>query len=89
LEFKYVAPADLGKSARGLDGLGREQLAALPAVAAALADATEQLGRYRAGLGERYGDLRLRSFAVVSLGFERLVGREVLSDAGDGTAAAQ
>jgi len=77
LEFKYVSLAELGKSARELDDLDAEALSALPAVAAASADAGEQLGRYHAGLRERYGELRLRSFAVVPLGFERLVGREI------------
>ncbi len=78
LEFKYVSLADLGKDARELDGLDRQALLALPAVASAFAEAAEQLGRYRAGLVESYDGLRLRSFAVVSLGFERLVGREVV-----------
>ncbi|MCP4554147.1 MAG: hypothetical protein GY836_01910 [Herbaspirillum sp.] len=77
LEFKYVSLAALGRKARELDGLDRESLAALPAVASAFEEAAEQLGRYRVGLSEQYGELRLRSFAVVSLGFERLVGREV------------
>jgi hypothetical protein len=79
LEFKYVSPSELGKDARQLDGLDRDALAALPAVAAALEEAAAQLERYRAGLVERYDDLRLRSFAVVSVGFERLVGGEVMS----------
>ncbi len=77
LEFKYVSLADLGSGARELDGLDRQAIVALPVVASAFAEAAEQLGRYRAGLALRYGELRLRSFAVVSLGFERLVGREV------------
>ncbi|NJL27345.1 MAG: hypothetical protein HC897_05360, partial [Thermoanaerobaculia bacterium] len=48
-------------------------------VAAALDDAAAQARRYRAGLVVRYGDtLRLRSWAVVAIGFARLVAREVL-----------
>jgi hypothetical protein len=80
LEFKYVSIADLGKSARDLDGFSREELAALVPVKAALAEADEQLRRYRAGLTKRFRELRLRSFAVVSIGFERLLGQELIPE---------
>lgn len=40
--------------------------------------AASQLQKYRADLAAQYGDrLRLRTFAVVALGFERLVWQEV------------
>ncbi len=78
LEFKLVKPEELGEDAARLDVLERETLAALPPVAAALEQATAQARRYRAGLLARYGDsLRLRSYAVVAIGFVRLVAREV------------
>ena len=78
LEFKLVKPEDLGDAAARLDVLDRDALAALPQVAAALEQATAQARRFRAGLQARYGDsLRLRSFAVVAVGFVRLVAREV------------
>jgi hypothetical protein len=77
-EFKLVKPGELGTDAERLAVLGRDTLAELPAVAAALESAAVQARRYRAGLAERYGDvLRLRSYAVVALGFSRLVAREV------------
>ncbi len=47
------------------------------ALEGSVADATAQLVPYRGVLAERLGDdLRLRSFAVVALGFERLLVRE-------------
>ena len=78
LEFKLVKPEALGEDAARLDVLERDALAALPPVAAALDQAAAQARRYRAGLLARYADrLRLRSWAVVSIGFARLVAREV------------
>lgn len=78
LEFKLVKPEDLGDDTARLDVLERDALAALPPVAAALEQAEAQARRYRAGLLARYGDgLRLRSYAVVAIGFLRLVAREV------------
>ena len=78
LEFKLVKPEELGEDATRLDVLEREALAAAPPVAAALEQAAAQARRYRAGLLARYGDsLRLRTYAVVAIGFVRLVAREV------------
>jgi hypothetical protein len=49
----------------------------LPAVQAGLAEARSQLQRYRPALQAAYGEcLRLRTYAVVGLGFERLVWEE-------------
>ncbi len=77
-EFKLVKPEELGEAAERLEVLGRDDLAELPAVRGALAEAAAQARRYRAGLKARYGDsLRLRSFAVVAVGFRRLAAREV------------
>jgi hypothetical protein len=77
-EFKYVALAEAkltGEQARALSGADARNLAP---VQAQLAAARAQLQRYRATLQARYGArLRLRSYAVVSLGFDRLVWEEV------------
>lgn len=78
LEFKLVPPEELGDDGARLEVLGRDALAALAPVAAALDQAEAQARRYRAGLLARYGDtLKLRAWAVVSVGFHRLVAREV------------
>ncbi len=39
--------------------------------------AREQLARYGDALEKKYGNLRLRRYAVVSLGFERIWWREL------------
>ncbi len=78
LEFKLVKLAEAGLTGEQIRGLDREQLAALPAVQAGLAEARSQLQRYRTVLQATYGSiLRLRTYAVVGLGFERLVWEEV------------
>ncbi len=78
-EFKYIKPDTLGEAAARLDVLGPAELAELPAVSGALAEATAQARRYGAGLIERFGarTLRLRSWVVVVIGFRRLVARAV------------
>ncbi|NJL28481.1 MAG: AAA family ATPase [Thermoanaerobaculia bacterium] len=79
LEFKVVKPEALGADTARLDLPSRDSLAQLAPVAAALDDAAAQARRYRAGLLARYGDtLRLRAWAVVAIGFRRLVAREVV-----------
>nr|VFK57347.1 MAG: hypothetical protein BECKTC1821F_GA0114240_10172 [Candidatus Kentron sp. TC] len=73
-EFKYVPLKELGLSGEEVKAKTRQELRALPRVAAALDEAEAQLSRYRAALEEVYGDkLRLRTHPVVALGFSRLV----------------
>ncbi|SEH05071.1 AAA family ATPase [Candidatus Venteria ishoeyi] len=74
LEFKYISLKDLGLSGEQVREQSREELLALPLVKKQLADAGEQLGRYRETLERVYGEkLRLHTRAVVALGLERLV----------------
>ena len=78
LEFKYLGLEALGLSGEEVREKGREELAELPVVRKALGEAKAQLIRYREALERKYGEiLRLRTYAVVSLGFERLVWEEV------------
>ena len=78
LEFKLVRPEELGMDEDRIMVMERDALAAEPPVKAALDKAAEQARRYRAGLMARYGEtLKLRSWAVVSVGFRRLTAREV------------
>lgn len=76
-EFKLVKLAELGKTGVELRGMSHDELADVAAVRQRLDEAEAQLRRYRDALEERYGPLRLRLFAVVALGFERLVAREL------------
>lgn len=74
LEFKYIPLSDLGLTGAAVKATPRAELAALPLVAAALAEATRKAADYRATLQAIYGaKLRLHTFAIVALGFDRLV----------------
>ncbi len=77
-EFKYLSLKDAGLSAEEARSTDMETLHELPTVAANLSAAKEQLERYRQTLLKRYGTaLNLRVYALVSLGFERLVWEEL------------
>ncbi len=79
LEFKLVQPTEFAMDAEQLALAPRQELETQAPVAAALEKAADQARRYRTGLLKRYGDtLKLRSWAVVSIGLKRLVAREVL-----------
>ncbi|TAN50188.1 MAG: AAA family ATPase [Methylococcaceae bacterium] len=73
LEFKYLSLKELDLSGQELAARSRDALAQLPAVAAKLEEAAEQAQRYGAALTARYGLTGLRCYAVVALGFERVV----------------
>jgi hypothetical protein len=74
LEFKYLSLKKLGLTAEEVRAQSRETLQQLPAVEEALQAALLQLQDYRRVLVEKYREPhRLHCFAVVALGFERLV----------------
>jgi hypothetical protein len=74
LEFKYIPLSDLGLTGEAVKATSRAELAGRPLVAAALAEATHKAADYRATLQAVYGaKLRLHTFAIVALGFDRLV----------------
>jgi hypothetical protein len=74
LEFKYLSLKKLGLTAEEVRRQSRESLQQLPAVQEALQAALLQLQDYRRVLVEKYREPhRLHCFAVVALGFERLV----------------
>lgn len=89
LEFKYLKLSDVKidtpkagaekPSQRPLDGatarqMSHAELAALPEVQAQLAQARTQLQGYRRDLAVAYqGNLRLQTYAIVALGFDRLL----------------
>ena len=76
-EFKYVGLKALKLSGEQVRNMSMEQLAELPLIAAALASATEQARDYSGILIERYDLKDLRQYAVVSVGLERVVWREL------------
>ena len=74
IEFKFVSLKEAGVDGKTLEGMDSEGLRALAAVQRKQREAEEGLARYEAKLNGKFGDvLRLRSFAVVAVGFERVV----------------
>jgi hypothetical protein len=74
LEFKYVSLKELGLSGAEVKQAGRDELKALAPVKQKLAESQAKLAGYRQILTVNYGDaLRLYSYSVVGVGFERLV----------------
>ncbi|MCP4663361.1 MAG: AAA family ATPase [bacterium] len=75
-EFKRLSLKELGMSGKDVKAASRAELMKLTQVKDALDQAETQIVAYRAALGRSRGDtLKLRSYAVVALGFERLVVR--------------
>ncbi len=78
LEFKYLSLQDLGLTGEQLREQSREALMQLAIVQEKLDEAGKQLTTYRTTLNERIQEPeRLFCIAVVSLGFERVVWRNV------------
>ena len=77
LEFKHLKISELpglGLTSDHIAQMPRNELRALPAVANLLAEAENQLTRYRVTLEAAYGTkLKLRTHAVVCIGLVRLV----------------
>ncbi len=75
IEFKHLKIRDLpDTSSEELARMPREVLRERPEVAALLAEAEEQLARYRQTLEGIYGDrLKLRIHALVCIGLVRFV----------------
>jgi len=77
-EFKFVKLNEVNLTGAAVKQKTLAELKALPRVATQLSVATTQVQGYRPGLQQTYGDpLRLRAYAVVAVGFERLVWEEV------------
>ncbi len=82
-EFKRLSLSELGMSGEEVKASSRLKLMKLEKVKAALDQAETQLSAYRTALARSLGDaLKLRGFAVVALGFERLVVRSIPASAG-------
>ena len=78
-EFKLVRRAELGRPGRELIGMDEATLRQLPPVARAFAAAREQAESYRSALLRQERQLDLRSYAVVAVGLERILGEEVVA----------
>jgi len=77
IEFKYVSLKKAGMTGEKARNLSRKALREIPAVNAQMKDAEDQLRNYGDALERKYDRMRLRRYAVVSLGFERLWWKEI------------
>ena len=77
IKFKFVTLKDSGFSGEQALALSVEELRSNRLMAQAMTEAREQVAKNMAILNRRYGNLRLRGYAVVSLGFERIWWEEV------------
>ncbi|MDM8535998.1 AAA family ATPase [Desulfobacterales bacterium HSG17] len=72
IEFKYVKLGDAGVTGEEAGQLTPVELRKIPAMISQMKDAQGQVKRYGNALERKYGNLRLKRYAVVSLGFERI-----------------
>lgn len=77
IEFKYVKLGEAGMTGEKARGLSLNELRSLSVMNKRMTAARDQAERYGHELEKKYGNLRLRRFAVVSLGFERIWWEEV------------
>ncbi|KPA15801.1 AAA-ATPase-like protein, partial [Candidatus Magnetomorum sp. HK-1] len=73
IEFKYVKLSTVKLTGEQARSLSREELEELPCIKEQMNQAKIQAQKYSKKINQKYANLRLKSFAVVSLGFERLV----------------
>jgi hypothetical protein len=74
LEFKYLKLDAVNMTGQQVKQTPRENLLKLAPVQKSIEEATKQLNYYRNALNNRYKvELRLHTYVVVALGFERLV----------------
>lgn len=78
VEFKYLPLSKVAMDGTSVSEQSADALKALTSVTEKLAEARKQVRNYRTKLVKKYGDaLRLRSYAVVAIGFERVLWEEV------------
>jgi hypothetical protein len=73
LEFKFVTLDEAGLTGEEAKKLTRQELEELPQIQNKMKDAKNRLKVYGDAMEAKYKDLRLKRFAVISLGFERVV----------------
>ncbi len=72
IEFKYVKLKHINMSAEQIRKASVKTLQQIPLIQRQMKDARQQTTDYGDALHCKYPDLRLKRFAVVSVGFERL-----------------
>lgn len=80
-EFKYVPLDALGMNGEQVKNMAEQELLQKTPVKNAFKEARTQLTRYTRVLQDRLGDqLKLKTYLVVSIGFDRLLGEEMFEN---------
>lgn len=84
IEFKFVVLKDIEYKKGKLNGeqlklLPREELNRIPVIAEKLDYGEQQVMEYGRKLEEKYGNVRLKRYVVVALGFERVCHKQVVA----------
>jgi hypothetical protein len=77
IEFKFVNLKQADLTGEEAGELSREGIEAIPEMQTKIKEAENMLPRYGNALEKKYDNLRLKKFAVVSPGFEKLWGKMV------------
>ncbi len=77
IEFKYVGLKKAGMTGEKARNLSDEALQEIPAMKAQMREAEDQVRNYGDALERKYDRMRLKCYAVVSLGFERLWWKDI------------
>ena len=72
IEFKYVSLKEADLTGQKAKELSAEELQSIPSMQAGMEEAKKQIIQYGNALEQKYDNIRLKRYAVVSLGFERL-----------------
>ena len=72
VEFKYVSLKEVGLTGEKARKLSIKELQSIPAMQTKMKEAKKQAQKYGDALERKYDNLRLKRYAVVSLGFERV-----------------
>jgi len=78
IEFKFIKPSALGMTGETVAAASHEGLHNLPKVQQLFSDAGQQLHHYMPAIYRKYGDnIKLSTFAIVAVGFERLLWQKI------------
>ncbi|MDM8524020.1 hypothetical protein QUF80_11690 [Desulfococcaceae bacterium HSG8] len=77
IEFKYVTLKKAGLTGKEARESDAEALREIPAMKSEMESAEKQVREYGDALERKYDEIRLKRYAVVSLGFERLWWKEI------------
>ena len=73
IEFKYIPLKDMDLTGEKIRSLSEEELKKIPVVSKQWQSSYDQIERYQKILSNKYKYLKLSSFRVVSIGFEKLL----------------